>query len=50
VVARGLRIDVGGVPGVASPIVIDGKRQIAGRGSPALDQDRGRVVIGKDDI
>ena len=29
VVARGMRIDPGGVPGVASPIVIDGRRQVA---------------------
>jgi crotonobetainyl-CoA:carnitine CoA-transferase CaiB-like acyl-CoA transferase len=38
VVARGMRIDAGGVPGVASPIVIDGKRQVAERGSPKLDE------------
>ena len=35
VIARGMRIDPGGVPGVASPIVIDGKRQVTGRPSPA---------------
>jgi crotonobetainyl-CoA:carnitine CoA-transferase CaiB-like acyl-CoA transferase len=34
VIARGLRIDPGGVPGVASPIVIDGKRQVTERSSP----------------
>jgi crotonobetainyl-CoA:carnitine CoA-transferase CaiB-like acyl-CoA transferase len=34
VIARGLRIDPGGVPGVASPIVIDGKRQVADTPSP----------------
>jgi len=34
VIARGMRIDPEGVPGVASPIVIDGKRQIADRASP----------------
>lgn len=34
VIARGLRIAPGGVPGVASPIVIDGKRQVAERPSP----------------
>jgi crotonobetainyl-CoA:carnitine CoA-transferase CaiB-like acyl-CoA transferase len=34
VIARGLRIDPGGVPGVASPIVIDGRRQVADRPSP----------------
>jgi crotonobetainyl-CoA:carnitine CoA-transferase CaiB-like acyl-CoA transferase len=36
VVARGMRIDPGGVPGVASPIVIDGKRQVAASPSPVL--------------
>lgn len=36
VIARGMRIDLDGVPGVASPIVIDGKRQVAGTPSPAL--------------
>jgi crotonobetainyl-CoA:carnitine CoA-transferase CaiB-like acyl-CoA transferase len=36
VVARGLRIDAGGVAGVASPIVIDGKRQVSDKPSPAL--------------
>ena len=44
VVARGMRIDADGVPGVASPIVIDGKRQVAERRSPALDQDRDEVL------
>ncbi|HWH18240.1 MAG TPA: CaiB/BaiF CoA-transferase family protein [Allosphingosinicella sp.] len=42
VIARGMRIDVDGVPSIASPIIIDGKRQVAERPSPALDQDRGR--------
>ncbi|MDQ8754822.1 CaiB/BaiF CoA-transferase family protein [Sphingosinicella sp. LHD-64] len=36
VIARGMRIDAGGVPGVASPIVIDGARQVARSSSPAL--------------
>jgi crotonobetainyl-CoA:carnitine CoA-transferase CaiB-like acyl-CoA transferase len=36
VVARGLRIDRGGIPGVASPIVIDGRRQVSDRPSPPL--------------
>lgn len=36
VVARGLRIDPDGVPGVASPIVIDGRRQVSQGASPAL--------------
>jgi crotonobetainyl-CoA:carnitine CoA-transferase CaiB-like acyl-CoA transferase len=41
VVARGLRIE-GEIPGLASPIVIDGKRQIADRPSPRLgEQDSG---------
>jgi crotonobetainyl-CoA:carnitine CoA-transferase CaiB-like acyl-CoA transferase len=35
VIARGLRIDPGGTPGVASPIVLDGKRQVAEGPSPA---------------
>jgi crotonobetainyl-CoA:carnitine CoA-transferase CaiB-like acyl-CoA transferase len=39
VVARGLRLDLGGIPGVASPIVIDGRRQVADRPSPALGAD-----------
>jgi len=36
VVARGLRIDRGGIPGVASPIVIDGRRQVSDRPGPPL--------------
>ena len=36
VVARGLRIERGGVPGLGSPIVIDGRRQVSDRPSPAL--------------
>jgi crotonobetainyl-CoA:carnitine CoA-transferase CaiB-like acyl-CoA transferase len=38
VVARGMRRDLGALPGVASPIVIDGKRQVSDRPSPALGQ------------
>jgi crotonobetainyl-CoA:carnitine CoA-transferase CaiB-like acyl-CoA transferase len=34
VVARGMRIERDGVPGVASPILIDGERMVAERGSP----------------
>src|SRR4051812_17238752 len=34
VIARGMRIDPRGVPGIASPIVIDGKRQVAEGPSP----------------
>jgi crotonobetainyl-CoA:carnitine CoA-transferase CaiB-like acyl-CoA transferase len=40
VVHRGMRID-GEVPGLASPIVIDGNRQVAERPSPRLDEHRG---------
>ncbi|HYD11807.1 MAG TPA: CaiB/BaiF CoA-transferase family protein [Allosphingosinicella sp.] len=36
VIARGLQIAPGGVPGIASPIVIDGNRQVADRPSPRL--------------
>ena len=36
VVARGLRIERDGVPGVASPIVIDGHRQVSDLGAPCL--------------
>jgi crotonobetainyl-CoA:carnitine CoA-transferase CaiB-like acyl-CoA transferase len=39
VIARGMRLDLGGVPGVASPIVIDGKRQVSAKASPALGED-----------
>ncbi len=34
VVARGMRIEREGLPGVAGPIVIDGERMIADRASP----------------
>lgn len=34
VVARGMRIDREGIPGLASPIVIDGERMVADRPSP----------------
>ena len=44
VVARGLRLDLDGIPSVASPIVIDGKRQVSDRPSPALDADRAGIV------
>jgi glutaryl-CoA transferase len=40
VVARGLRIDRGGIPGVASPIVIDGRRQVSDRPGPVLPTER----------
>jgi crotonobetainyl-CoA:carnitine CoA-transferase CaiB-like acyl-CoA transferase len=42
--ARGLRIEREGIPGVASPIVIDGVRQVAAAASPRLDEDRGEVL------
>jgi crotonobetainyl-CoA:carnitine CoA-transferase CaiB-like acyl-CoA transferase len=41
VVARGMQLS-GETPGLASPIVIDGVRQVAERRSPSLDQDGGR--------
>lgn len=49
VIARGMRVDLptsGGAltPGVASPIIIDGVRQVADRGAPALDADRAAVL------
>ncbi|HEX8535522.1 MAG TPA: CaiB/BaiF CoA-transferase family protein [Allosphingosinicella sp.] len=36
VIARGMKLDLGGVPGLASPIVIDGKRQVSDLPSPPL--------------
>ena len=36
VMARGLRIEREGIPGLASPIVIDGHRQVSDRAAPAL--------------
>ncbi|HEV2747494.1 MAG TPA: CaiB/BaiF CoA-transferase family protein [Allosphingosinicella sp.] len=36
VIARGMRNETDGVPAVASPIVIDGRRQVAAGGSPPL--------------
>jgi len=44
VIARGLRIDQDGMPGIASPIIIDGVRQVAAGASPALagDELRGK--------
>jgi crotonobetainyl-CoA:carnitine CoA-transferase CaiB-like acyl-CoA transferase len=41
VVARGLGIERDGVPGVASPIVIDRARQVAEARSPRLDEHDG---------
>jgi crotonobetainyl-CoA:carnitine CoA-transferase CaiB-like acyl-CoA transferase len=37
VIARGMRIERGGVAAVASPIVIDGRRQVADRPPPPLN-------------
>jgi crotonobetainyl-CoA:carnitine CoA-transferase CaiB-like acyl-CoA transferase len=37
VIARGMRICPGGVPGIASPIVIDGRRQVAAGPSPTIE-------------
>ncbi|MEI9927642.1 MAG: CaiB/BaiF CoA-transferase family protein [Sphingomonas sp.] len=34
VIARGMRLGLGGLPGVASPIVIDGERMVSSRPSP----------------
>ncbi|HEY0626810.1 MAG TPA: CaiB/BaiF CoA-transferase family protein [Allosphingosinicella sp.] len=39
VIARGMEIQADGVPGVASPIVINGVRQVAAGGSPPLSRD-----------
>jgi crotonobetainyl-CoA:carnitine CoA-transferase CaiB-like acyl-CoA transferase len=44
VIARGMRLDLDGVPSVASPIVIDGKRQVAERVSPALGADNEAIL------
>jgi crotonobetainyl-CoA:carnitine CoA-transferase CaiB-like acyl-CoA transferase len=38
VVARGLQLDLGGLPGLASPIVIDGTRQVSDLPSPRLGE------------
>ncbi len=35
---RGLKLDLDGVPGLASPIVIDGRRQVSDRRSPRLGE------------
>ncbi len=36
-----MRLDLDGVPGLASPIVIDGKRQVAAGRSPKLGENAG---------
>jgi crotonobetainyl-CoA:carnitine CoA-transferase CaiB-like acyl-CoA transferase len=43
VVSRGMALE-GPLPGLASPIVIDGRRQVAERRSPTLDQDRAELL------
>ena len=55
VLARGLKVDLpslaaaaGAIPSVASPIVIDGERMVAGRPSPGLDE-HGADVLGDPD-
>ena len=45
VVHRGMKLE-GALPGLASPIMIDGKRQVAERRSPILDGDRDEVLGG----
>jgi crotonobetainyl-CoA:carnitine CoA-transferase CaiB-like acyl-CoA transferase len=44
VAARGLRIERDGVPGIASPIVIDGERQVAETRSPRLGEHDGESL------
>jgi len=39
--ARGMQLDMDGIPGVAGPIVIDAKRQVSERPSPVLPQADG---------
>ncbi|MBB3695385.1 CaiB/BaiF CoA-transferase family protein [Sphingomonas sp. BK580] len=41
VVARGMRLLVGGLPGLATPIVLDGRRVVAERASPRLGEHEG---------
>ena len=41
VIHRGLKLDLDGIPGLASPIVIDGKRQAAEGASPKLGDSGG---------
>jgi crotonobetainyl-CoA:carnitine CoA-transferase CaiB-like acyl-CoA transferase len=38
VLHRGLKLDLNGIPGLASPIVIDGQRQVAKAASPRLGE------------
>ena len=45
VVHRGMRLD-GPLPGLASPIVIDGKRQVSARRSPRLGEDEAAFTGG----
>lgn len=39
VIARGMKIEPGGIAGVASPIVMDGRRQVSGAPSPRRADD-----------
>jgi crotonobetainyl-CoA:carnitine CoA-transferase CaiB-like acyl-CoA transferase len=41
VIHRGMQLDLDGAPGLASPIVIDGKRQVSDRPSPKLGTGEG---------
>jgi crotonobetainyl-CoA:carnitine CoA-transferase CaiB-like acyl-CoA transferase len=43
VAARGLRIEPEGMPGLASPIVINGERQVSERRSPRLGEHDGEI-------
>jgi len=42
IIHRGMKLDLGGVSGVASPIVIDGMRQVADAPSPHLATGQGK--------
>ena len=44
VVHRGMKRDFGGLPGLASPIVIDGERQVSDRPSPQLGTSEAAVT------
>jgi crotonobetainyl-CoA:carnitine CoA-transferase CaiB-like acyl-CoA transferase len=39
VVSRGMKLELDSIPGLASPVVIDGKRQVSNRPSPRLGED-----------
>ena len=46
VVARGMKLKLGELPVLASPIVIDGKRQVSTKTSPRLDADGDAIRAG----